>query len=75
MGAHEMGYVMTQGEKDFVRKCHDDCVAFLFICGGFVAALEAGLLEGKTATGPRPMIGMLSPVSYTHLTLPTKRIV
>lgn len=54
-----MGYQMTSGEIKFLQKCNDECAALLFICGGFIAALQAGLLEGKTATGPRPMIPMM----------------
>lgn len=47
---------MNEAEIDFVRKCHNECKALLFICGGFLVALQAGILEGKTATGPRPLI-------------------
>lgn len=54
-----MGYAMTQGEIEFIKKTEKDCAAFMFICGGFLAALEAGLLEGKAATGPRFMLGEL----------------
>ena len=56
MGAHEIQYVLSQAEIDFIKKCYDKCAACLFVCGGFLAALQAGLLEGKTATAPRPMI-------------------
>lgn len=35
---------------------HEDGVASLFICSGLIAALQSGLLAGKTATAPRPMI-------------------
>jgi transcriptional regulator GlxA family with amidase domain len=63
MGAHEAGYTMTSGEVAFVRKCYEQCEALLFICGGFLAALQTGLLEGKEATGPRPMLPMLRQMS------------
>ncbi|KAK4554980.1 hypothetical protein LTR86_007746 [Recurvomyces mirabilis] len=56
MGAHEMRYIMTDAEVAFVKKCYNECQALLFICGGFLVPLQAGLLEGKTATGPRPML-------------------
>ncbi|KAM0720654.1 hypothetical protein Q7P37_004791 [Cladosporium fusiforme] len=56
MGAHHMGYTLTEGEVNFIRKTHEHCAAFLFVCGSFMAGLQAGLLQGKTATGPRPMI-------------------
>ena len=59
MGAHHLGYELTDGEKVFIRKCNDDCVAFMFVCGGFLAGLQAGLLEGKTATAPRFMLDQL----------------
>jgi transcriptional regulator GlxA family with amidase domain len=59
MGAHELGYNMTDGEKAFIMKCNDDCVAFMLICGSFMAALQIGLLEGKTATAPRFMLEQL----------------
>lgn len=59
MGAHDAGYTLTPGEVAFVRKCHEHCEALLFICGGFLVALQSGLLEGKTATAPRPMLKML----------------
>jgi transcriptional regulator GlxA family with amidase domain len=56
MGAHEMGYTMSQGEIDFVQKTEKGCAAFMFICGGFLVGLQAGLFEGKTATAPRFMV-------------------
>ncbi|PMD37917.1 class I glutamine amidotransferase-like protein [Hyaloscypha variabilis F] len=56
MGAHDVGYNLNDAELAFIRKSFDECVAFITICGGFLAALQAGLLEGKTATGPRPML-------------------
>lgn len=59
MGAHDQGYVMTPGEVAFLQKCNSESTALLFICGGFMAALQAGLLKGKTATAPRPMIEFL----------------
>lgn len=60
MGAHELGYTLTSNEKAFVKKSYDKSAAFLTICGGALAALEAGILKGKTATAPRPMIEMLN---------------
>ena len=59
MGAHDAGYVLTPGEIAFLQKCNRDCTAFLFVCGGFMCALQAGLLAGKTATGPRILVGHL----------------
>ncbi|KAK5172365.1 uncharacterized protein LTR77_004004 [Saxophila tyrrhenica] len=59
MGAHDSTYALSRAEIDFVKKTHDGCLAFLFVCGGFQAALQSGLLEDKTATAPRPMIEWL----------------
>jgi transcriptional regulator GlxA family with amidase domain len=56
MGAHDNKYRLNEAEKEFMRKSYDKCAAFITICGGFLSALESGLLEGKTATGPRPML-------------------
>jgi transcriptional regulator GlxA family with amidase domain len=63
MGAHEAGYEMTQGEIAFVRECNEKCLALLFVCGSFMVALQTGLLNGKTATAPRPMLPMLRKMS------------
>ena len=59
MGAHDINYTLSETETAFVKKSFKDCVAFITICGGFLAAMQAGLLEGKTATGPRPMLSGL----------------
>jgi transcriptional regulator GlxA family with amidase domain len=53
------GYQATEAEIAFLQKSHDDCTALLLVCGGFQHALAAGLLEGKTATAPRPVLAML----------------
>jgi transcriptional regulator GlxA family with amidase domain len=72
MGAHDAGYTMTEGEIKFIQKCNEDCAALLFICGGFLAALSAGLLKGKTATAPRPMVEGLR-ASHPEVNWITKR--
>lgn len=59
MGAHDSRYTLNDAELNFIRKSYDGCVAFITICGGFLSALQAGLLEGKIATGPRPMLNGL----------------
>jgi transcriptional regulator GlxA family with amidase domain len=59
MGAHILSYTPTDAEIGFIRKAYDECAAFLTICGGFEAPLRAGVLQGKTATAPRTMLGML----------------
>lgn len=56
MGANASTYTMTPSEIAFIQKCHEESVANLFICGASITALQAGLLDGKTATAPRPMI-------------------
>lgn len=50
---------MTEGELAYVRKVHTECHSFLFICAGFMPALQAGLLDGKRATGIREMLPQL----------------
>ncbi|KAK4198585.1 class I glutamine amidotransferase-like protein [Triangularia verruculosa] len=59
IGAHRFGYNLTETELTFLRKAYDECSAFLTICGGVQAPLSAGLLEGKTATGPRFFLDVL----------------
>ncbi|KAF5007713.1 hypothetical protein FDECE_5961 [Fusarium decemcellulare] len=58
VGAH-FNHTPNEAELAFVRKCYDDCAAFLSICGGVEVPRLAGILEGKTATGPRGMLGYL----------------
>ena len=55
MGAHHMDYEMTEGEKAFIRKCNDDTVAFMFICGGFLAGLQACDCSSAGAVISRPI--------------------
>lgn len=52
-------YKASKTEIEFLRKCHDNCTAFLCVCAGFLHALDAGILEGQTATAPRPMLPFL----------------
>ncbi|KZL85960.1 dj-1 family protein [Colletotrichum incanum] len=59
MGAHDVLYKTSEAEIAFIRKVWDECSAFLTICGGIVPLMEAGVLAGKTATGPRPIIGAM----------------
>nr|OQO32676.1 hypothetical protein B0A51_00054 [Rachicladosporium sp. CCFEE 5018] len=59
MGAHEMDYKLSEREIKFIQKCNVESHALLFICGGCLAALQAGILKGKTATAPRPMVEMM----------------
>ncbi|KAK3072537.1 hypothetical protein LTR53_006636 [Teratosphaeriaceae sp. CCFEE 6253] len=59
MGAHVVNYAMTEAEIAFLQKANQECQALLFICGGFLAALQSGLLTGKTGTAPRPMVDHL----------------
>ncbi len=59
IGAHNLGYTPNEAELAFVRKSWDDCSAFLTICQGVGVPLQAGLLKGKTATGPRAALSFL----------------
>lgn len=59
MGAHVGDYTTTEAELAYIRKAHEECAAFLTICGGFMNALRAGLLEGKAATAPRFILPQL----------------
>ncbi|KAF4454202.1 hypothetical protein F53441_3202 [Fusarium austroafricanum] len=52
MGANGGHYQPDAEEIAFMRKAYDECSAFLCICGGVLAPLQAGILNGKTATGP-----------------------
>lgn len=59
MGAHNFGYEANERELDFIRKTYEHCSAFITICGGFQAPMQAGLFKGKNATAPEPMIEMM----------------
>jgi transcriptional regulator GlxA family with amidase domain len=56
IGAYFPGYNPTESELAFIRKAHDESVAFLNICSGFIPGHLAGVLVGKTATAPRFMV-------------------
>ncbi|KAF5262808.1 class I glutamine amidotransferase-like protein [Fusarium oxysporum f. sp. albedinis] len=56
MGANSARYTPNEAELAFVRKAYDECSAFLVICGGVLIPLQAGILNGKTATGPIVLI-------------------
>ncbi|KFG85387.1 ThiJ/PfpI family protein [Metarhizium anisopliae] len=43
----------SEAELDFLRKTYNESAAFITICFGMSAPLQAGILEGKTATAPR----------------------
>lgn len=59
IGAHNIGYTPNDAELAFVRKMHETCAAFVSICGGVEVPMRAGLLSGKTATGPRVLLPVL----------------
>jgi transcriptional regulator GlxA family with amidase domain len=59
VGAHNAQYTPNEAEIAFIRKAYEDCAAFISICGGVQVPLQAGLLDGKKATGPRPMLPVL----------------
>nr|OQO16804.1 hypothetical protein B0A51_15823 [Rachicladosporium sp. CCFEE 5018] len=58
-GASIKPTVQPFGEIKFIQKCNVESHALLFICGGCLAALQAGVLKGKTATAPRPMVEIM----------------
>ncbi|KAI3573591.1 class I glutamine amidotransferase-like protein [Fusarium oxysporum f. sp. albedinis] len=63
MGANEVGYQPTEADLAYIRKSYEQCSAFITICGGFQIPMQAGLFEGKTVTGPRPLLGELRQMS------------
>ncbi|CAI6336137.1 unnamed protein product [Periconia digitata] len=74
IGAWLPSYTPNEAELAFIRKSHEDCSAFLTICGGFTAAQMTGLLDGKMATAPRFMIPMLKE-QHPRTTWVDKRVV
>lgn len=46
-----------------MRKVYEESAAFITVCGGVEVPLRAGILQGKTATGPREMLPMLRQMS------------
>ncbi|OAA55749.1 ThiJ/PfpI [Cordyceps fumosorosea ARSEF 2679] len=59
VGAHHIDYRLSDAELAFVRKSYDACTAFMTVCGGIQVAVQAGLVDGKTVTGPRFMLSEL----------------
>ncbi|RYP79671.1 hypothetical protein DL769_002828 [Monosporascus sp. CRB-8-3] len=59
IGAQQMGHKHSEADLAFIRKSFADCSAFITVCGGFMAPMQAGILQGKSATGPRMMLQML----------------
>ena len=59
VGAHNLSYTPNPAEIAFVRKSYENCKAFISVCGGILVPLQAGILDGKTATGPRFMLDVL----------------
>lgn len=59
MAANKMDYEPVPAEISFIRTNFETCSAFIAVCGGFRYLLQAGLLEGKTATAPRAMLERL----------------
>ncbi|TQS32861.1 hypothetical protein Golomagni_06810 [Golovinomyces magnicellulatus] len=59
IGAHNLGYEPNAAELDFVRKTFNSCSAFITTCAGVDVAVKAGVLSGKTATGPRFLLGQM----------------
>ncbi|KAF4549959.1 Hypothetical protein D9617_19g102640 [Elsinoe fawcettii] len=78
MGAHWSGdgseSKQSDIELDFVRRAYQECTAFISICGGMQIPLAAGLLDGKTCTGPRMSLGRLRE-DHPHVKFVEKRYV
>ncbi|KAK6842927.1 hypothetical protein PG995_001943 [Apiospora arundinis] len=55
----QLDYKPSEAELAFIRKAHEECAAFLTICGGMMQPLQAGILKGLTCTAPQPMVPML----------------
>ncbi|PHH91657.1 hypothetical protein CDD83_10810 [Cordyceps sp. RAO-2017] len=53
------GHEATEAELAFIRKSYEACSAFISVCGGVAAPLQAGILEGRTATAPRFMLDQM----------------
>lgn len=54
-----IGYTPTPAELAFISSSYSASTAFITVCGGMLPAQLAGVLVGKTATGPRFMIADL----------------
>ena len=59
MGAQIEAYQPSEADLAFIRKSYEDCSAFLTICGGMMSPMQAGIFQGKSATGPRMMLDSL----------------
>ncbi|RYP65764.1 hypothetical protein DL771_008129 [Monosporascus sp. 5C6A] len=59
IGAQHNYEKYSEADLAFIRKSFDDCSAFISICGGILAPMQAGLLQGKSATGPRVLLPMV----------------
>lgn len=69
MGAHDFKYTPNETELAYIRKTYESCSAFIAICGGIQAPMQAGLLKGLSATAPRPLLPIakqLSPDTEWH---------
>lgn len=54
-----MTYQANEADLAFIRKAYASCAAFLTICGGMLAPMQAGILQGRKATAPRFMLEAL----------------
>ncbi|RYO83346.1 hypothetical protein DL766_008467 [Monosporascus sp. MC13-8B] len=59
IGAQDMVSKHSEADLAFIRKSFAGCSAFITICGGVMAPMQAGILQGKSATGPRIMLQTL----------------
>ena len=59
IGANEPYYTPNEAELGYVRHCWESCSAFMTVCGGIQVPICAGILDGRTVTGPRFYLGQL----------------
>jgi transcriptional regulator GlxA family with amidase domain len=59
IGAYFPAYNPTAADLIFIRKAYEQSTAFLSICGGVFPSVLAGVLKGKTCTGPRDFLPQL----------------
>ncbi|KAF2992988.1 hypothetical protein E8E13_000614 [Curvularia kusanoi] len=75
LGAYRTGFVPSASELAFVAASYETCTAFITICAGMIPAQLAGVLAGKTATAPRPIVPELKNHDPRTTWVENKRVV
>lgn len=57
--ASNFSYALSKAEVNFIQKSAEACSALITVCGGALVATRAGVLDGKTATGPRVLLDQM----------------